>query len=140
MIRLISRDTGEPRVWVCDRANRRTCADLIAETRPLGTTQLSTDEWRRDRGRHPSHATVQHGSHEGARETDGDGLREVHGHTCEGAGAALRTDRRVFRGVHQPYWHLDVATYEAVINAKRVTPPLIRRMCLGNRSAYTDYT
>jgi hypothetical protein len=33
----------------------------------------------------------------------GDGPCEVHGNTCEGAGAALRTDLRAFRGVHKRY-------------------------------------
>jgi hypothetical protein len=54
--------------------------------------------------------------------------REVHGNTCEGAGAAIRTYLRAFRGVHKPYLHGDVATYEAMRNAKRVTPQVIRRM------------
>jgi hypothetical protein len=65
---------------------------------------------------------------------------EVHCHTCEGAGAALRTSLRGCRGVHKSYLPLDVATYEAMVNAKRVTPHLIRRMCVGNLSAHTHYT
>jgi hypothetical protein len=36
---------------------------------------------------------------------------------------------RAFRGVHKQYLHLYVATYEAMVNAKRVTPQLIQRMC-----------
>jgi hypothetical protein len=65
---------------------------------------------------------------------------EVHGHTCEGAGAALRTGLRSVRGVHQRYLHRYVATYEAIVNAKRVTLYLIRRMCVGHVSAHTDYS
>jgi transposase len=83
---------------------------------------------------------VCHGVREWARDDDGDGQREVHGHSCEGAGAALRTYLRTFRGVHKQYLHLYVATYEAMVNAKRVTSELIRRMCLGNLSAHTGYT
>jgi hypothetical protein len=60
--------------------------------------------------------------------------------TCEGAGAALRTDLRSFRGVHKRSRHLDVATYEAVVHANCVTPSLIRRMCVRHVSAHTDYT
>jgi hypothetical protein len=65
---------------------------------------------------------------------------KVHGHSGEGAGAALRTYLRAFCGVHKPYLHLYVATYEAMVNAKRITPELIRRMCLGDPSGHTGYT
>jgi hypothetical protein len=134
------RDTGEQCLWVGDHADTRTCRPLIAENLPAGSTWLYTDAWQSYRGSHPAHATVRHGVHEWARDDDGDGRREVHCHTCEGAGAALRTYLRAFRGVHQQYLHLDVATYEAMINAKRITPDLIRRMCLGDLSGHTGYT
>ena len=140
MISIIARDTCEQRFWVGDHADRQTCAALIAENIPAPSTQLYTDEWQSDRRSHPSHATVRHGVHEWARDDDGDGRREVHCKTCEGAGAALRTSVRGFRGVHKPYLHLYVATYEAMVNAKRVTPNLIRRMCTRDRSTYTGYT
>jgi hypothetical protein len=76
---------------------------------------------------------------EWARDDDEDGRREVHGNSCEG-GAALRPFWRAFRGVHKPYLHLYVATYEAMVNAKRITSELIRRMCLGDLSGHTGYT
>jgi transposase-like protein len=57
-----------------------------------------------------------------------------------GAGAALRTYLRAFRGVHKRYLHLYVATYEAMVNIKRVTPTLIRRMCICHLFTYTGYT
>lgn len=76
------------------------------ENLPVGSTQLSTDAWQSDRGSHPAHATVRHGVHEWARDDDGDGRREVHGNSCEGAGAALRTYWRACRGVHKQYLHL----------------------------------
>jgi hypothetical protein len=113
---------------------------LIAENLPPNGTLLYTDAWQSYRGSHPIHATVCHGVHEWARDDDGDGRREVHCNTCEGAGAALRTYLRVFRGVHKRYLHLDVATYEAMVNAKQVTPDLIRRMCVSNMSAHIGYT
>jgi transposase len=140
MSSLISRDTGEPRFGVGDHADRHTCAALIAENIPAPSTPLYTDERQSDRQSHPSHATVRHGVHEWARDDDGDGRREVHCHSGEGAGAALRTYLRGFRGVHKPYLPLYVATDEAMVNAKRVTPDLIQRMCVGNLSAHTDYT
>jgi transposase len=140
ILSVISRETGEPRFWVCDHADRRTCADLIAENVPLERTILYPDEWQSYRGSHPVHATVRHGIHEWARDDDGDGRREVHCNSCEGAGAALRTSLRAFRGVHKPYLHLYVATYEAMANTKRVTPTLIQRMCVRDFSANANYT
>jgi hypothetical protein len=110
------------------------------ENLPVGSTQLYTDEWQSYRGSHPAHATVRHGVHEWARDDDGDGRREVHGNSCDGAGAALRTYLRTFRGVHKQYRHRYVATYEAMVNAKRVTPTLIRRLCLIAPSMYPGYT
>jgi hypothetical protein len=107
----------------------RTYHDRIAEHVPAGSTRLSTDEWQSDRGSHLSHATVHHAVRAWARDEDGDGQREVHGQTCEGAGAALRTYLRAFRGVHTPYLHLDVATDDAMVTAKRVTAALMHRMC-----------
>ena len=112
---------------------------LMAENLPAHSAQLYTDEWQSYRGSQPSHATVRHGVHEWARDDDGDGRREVHCNTCEGAGAALRTYLRNFRGVHKQYLHLYVATYEAIVNAQRVTPHLIRWMCMGHAAAHTDY-
>jgi transposase-like protein len=140
IISIISRETGAQRFWGCDHANTRTCGALIAANVPTSGTQLYTDEWQSDRGSHPAHATVRHGIHEWARDDHGDGHREVHCHSCEGAGAALRTYLRVFRGVHTQYLHLYVATYEAMINTKRVTSKLLRRMCLGGLLGHTDYT
>lgn len=137
---MISRETGEHRFWVCDHADTRTCHDLITDNVPAGSTRLNTDEWQSYRGSHPAHATVCHGMHEWARDADGDGIREVHCNTCEGAGAALRTYLRAFRGVHKQYLHLYVATYEALVNTKRLTPDLIRRMCIGDLSAHIGYT
>jgi len=78
--------------------------------------------------------------HAWARNDDSDGPRKVHCYTCEGAGAGLRTFLRVFRGVHQAYLHLYVATDEAMVNAKRVTPGLIQQMCMGDLSMHTGYT
>jgi transposase-like protein len=137
---VVSRETGEHRFWVCDHADTRTCHDLIAANVPAGSTWLSTDEWQSYRGSHSSHATVRHGVREWARDDDGDGRREVHCNTCEGAGAGLRTFLRVFRGVHKAYLHLYVATYEAMANAKQVTPALIQRMCMADPSVHTSQT
>ena len=137
---MVSRATGEPRFGGGHRADTRTCAALGTEHVPAVSTPLYTDAWQRDRGSHPGHATVRHGVHAGARDAAGEGRREVHGHTCEGAGAALRTSVRAFRGVHQRSLPLSVATSEAMIQTKRVTPRLIRRRCVHHLSAHSQYT
>ena len=113
---------------------------LIAENVPRQSAVLYTDEWQSYHGSHPAHATVRHGIHEWARDDDGDGRREVHCNSCEGAGAALRTYLHAFRGVYKQSLDRYVATYEAMLNAKRVTPQLIRRMCVGDPAAHTSYT
>jgi transposase len=136
----VLRETGEHRCWVCDHAARRTCHAVMAENVPVGRTLLDTDEWQSYRGSHPAYATVRHVVHEWARDANGDGLRKVHCNTCEGAGAALRTYLRAFRGVHKPYLRLYVATFEAMVNVKRVMPQLIQQMCTGNLSVHTSYT
>jgi hypothetical protein len=78
--------------------------------------------------------------HEWAWDDDGDGQHEVHYNSCEGAGAAPRTDLCAARGVHKQYLHLYVATSEALVNATRVILELMRRMYIGDLSGHTDYT
>jgi hypothetical protein len=101
-IRLIARATGAPRLGVGAHAHRQTGhARLTGHVSP-GRPLRSPAAWQRARGSHPGQTTVSHGVREGAREAQGEGQRQVHGPTCEGAGAARRTDRRAVRGVHQP--------------------------------------
>jgi hypothetical protein len=42
--------------------------------------------------------------------------------------------------VHKQSLHLYVATYEAMVNTKRVTPELIQRMCIGRLLMHAGYT
>jgi transposase-like protein len=140
IIHLVSRESGEHRFWVCDHTDKRTCHELINENIPVGSTVLYTDEANSYPGCHPTHGTVCHSASEWARDDDGDGIREVHCNTCEGAGTALRTYLREFRGVHKAHLHLYVATYEALLNTKQVTAVLIRRMCFGDLSVHASYT
>ena len=65
------------------------------------------------------------------RDDDGDGVREVHCNSCEGAGTGLRTFQRTFQGVHKYYLADYVAAYETMPNAKRMTPAVVRRICFG---------
>ena len=129
IIHIISGETGEERCWVVGHSDKATCHGILAEAvRPTGTIVYS-DEYRSYHGIEPQHATVNHGQHEWARDDDDDGVREVHCNSCEGAGSALRTFLRPFRGVHKACLQYYVATYEVLVNAKRVSPHLICRMC-----------
>jgi hypothetical protein len=87
-----------------------------------------------------THLIVWHSTHEWARGHDGDGRREVHCNTREGAGTALRTCPRSFLGIYKQGLHLYMATYKAMANTKRVTARLIRRMCIGAAAAHTGDT
>jgi len=55
------------------------------------STILYTDEASNYRDVHAQHASVCHSVKEWARDDDGDGAREVHCNSCEGAGTGLRT-------------------------------------------------
>ena len=132
IINLVSRQTGEHRFWVCDTPSKQLCHEIIHDNVPSHGTILYTDGLASYRGALAQHAWVNHSIKEWARDDNGDRVREVHCNTCEGAGAALRTALRVFRGVHKDNLHLYVVTYETMTNAKRITPELIRRMCFGD--------
>jgi transposase len=82
---------------------------------------------------HRLHASVCHSAKEWARDDDGDGVCEVDCNSCEGAGAGLRRFLRLFLGVHKYELTDCVTTYETIVNAKRITPAVIQRMCFGDR-------
>jgi hypothetical protein len=138
---------------VRENSDAATCLAVVGRIVPVGVgvvppAVLYTDEWGgygQASGLGIGHRTVRHGRdaagrREWARDDDGDGIREAHCNTCEGAGAGLRTFLRAFRGVHKFYLAEYVAAYETMTNAKRVTPEVVRRMCLTAPQAQTDYT
>jgi transposase len=133
ILSLISRSSHEVRYWVLEHADKATTRTIVEGNVPPESSILYTDEASNYPGVHPQHASVCHSAKEWARDDDGDGVREVHCNSCEGAGAGLRTFLRVFRGVHKYYLADYVATYETVVNAKRITSTVIRRMCFGDR-------
>ena len=139
IIHIINRETGEERCWVVGHSDKATCQGILAEAVPAERTIVYSDEYRSYHAIEQDHATVNHGQHEWARDDDGDGIREVHCNRCEGAGAGLRTGVRPFRGVHKAYLHLYVAAYEALVNAKHVSPALICRMCLPSKQPQHAY-
>jgi transposase-like protein len=136
IFQIVSRETGEVRLWVCETADRETCQAILTTLLSPGSI-LSSDELAGYQG-WPDHFTVCHSDHEWARDADGDGVREVHCNTGEGAGAALRTFLRRFRGVHKAALACYLATYEALRNATRITAQVVRRLCLGTR-LHTSY-
>jgi transposase-like protein len=138
IIGVICRETGEYRYWVVEHADKATSQQIIRASIPTEATLLFTDEANNYTGLHPVHRTVCHALHEWARDDDGDGLREVHGNTCEGLGAALRTFLRVFRGVHKYYLAEYIATFETLLNAKTISPSVLQRMCFGARLHAVD--
>lgn len=151
------RATGEVRYFVRENSDAATCRGVVTSTVPAasaaagaaaGAGTLYTDEWGGygrvgDLG--ITHATVRHGRdetgrREWARDDDGDGVREVHCNTCEGAGAGLRTFLRVFRGVHKFYLAEYLACYETMTNAKRITAEVVQRMCFVQNATHSNYT
>jgi transposase len=137
---MVARQSGTVRYFVRRHADSATCLEVISSTAPEREAMIYTDELR---GYDPiadelhlGHASVRHSRtetepREWARDDDGDGIREVHCHSGEGAGAALRSFLRPFRGVHKKYLHLYVAAYEAMSNAKAISSGIIQRMCFG---------
>lgn len=140
------RSSSEVRYFVREHSDAETCLEVVGSAVPRGA-RLYSDEWkgygevRAALG--IAHSTVRHGragQREWARDDDGDGCREVHCNRCEGAGAGLRTFLRRFRGVHKYYLAEYVATYETIATAQRVSPDIIRRMCLGDLAMHSGYT
>lgn len=136
---IVNRDTDEIRFAVRERTTQAVCEALLNTHVPQDASLVYTDEWSGYQRIVQQHRTVCHSAGEWARDADGDGVREVHCNTCEGAGAALRTFLRRFRGVHKRYLADYVAVYETSYNAKRITADVVRRLCFGN-PLHPDYT
>ena len=130
---MVNRSTKTYRYWVVEHADKATSREIVQASIPPEGTLFFTDEGSNYTGLHSRHGTVCHGKGEWARDDDGDRRREVHCNSCEGAGAALRTYLRPFRGVHKYFLAEYVATFEALMNAKRITPAVVQRMCFGDR-------
>jgi transposase len=117
---LVARNIGEVRYLVRRNADSAACLEVVRSFAPAWASVLYTDELA---GYGPVedelkviHYSVRHskdenGVREWAKDVDGDGTREVHCNSCEGAGAGLRTYLRVFRGVHKKYLARYVAVY-----------------------------
>jgi len=86
-------------MWVFDSADKERCQGVLQTLLPPGATR-SSDELAGYQG-WPVHVTVCHSKDEWARDDDGDGIREVHCNTTEGAHTGLRPFLRPFRGGHK---------------------------------------
>jgi len=133
ILSLLSRTSHEVHYSVLEHAEKPTTRTIVEGNVPSESTILYTDEASNYPGVHPQHASVCHCAKEWARDDDGDGVREVHCYSCEGAGTGLRTFLRPFRGVHKYYLADYVATYETIVNAKHITPTVVQRMCFDDR-------
>jgi transposase-like protein len=149
ILSVIARNLGIVRYFVGEHADSATCVDVVRQTAPQWLSWLYTDEHNGygpvEDELHILHSSVKHSRdgdrpREWARDDDGDGIREVHCNSCEGAGAGLRTYLRGFRGVHKKYLASYVAAYETMLNAKRISAQVVRRMCFGKAALQADYT
>jgi transposase len=136
IIHIISRETAEERCWLVGHSDKTTCQGILGEAVPRNAIIVYSDEYRSYHGLDLAHATVNHHQHEWAGDDDGDGVREAHCTSCEGAGAGVRTFLRVFRGVDKAYRQYYVATYEALVclirgSVIRFAPPFRDRVSRG---------
>jgi transposase len=130
---VVGRQSGRLLLEVVATVDRETLQAFVERTTAADAT-VYTDELASygrlaETGR--GHATVCHtpGQREWARDDDGDGVREVHNNTMEGAWTGLRNFLRPFRGVSK--WYLDeyVGIFNWVYVVKAVTADFIRALC-----------
>jgi transposase-like protein len=103
-----------------------------------GYTQRDTtcypDEWQGYTRIKRTHHPGCQGQKEGARDDEGEGIREVHPNTIEGLGTTARNFLRPFRGVHKKYLHPYLAMCEHKVNLNRISPQFIARLVTQHRS------
>jgi transposase len=128
----VGRHSGQCRLRVCEHTDGQTLQQHVH-----GYTQKTatcyTDEWPGYNQVKRRHRTVCHGQHEWARDSDGDGVREVHANTIEGLWTTTRNFLRPFRGVHKKYLKYYLAMCEHRINLKRITPKFITQLVVEHQ-------
>ncbi len=145
MLGIVGRQTRALRLAVLRRATRDAVqGPLLAQTAGGAAVYTDThgayhglgDGGRRD------HRTVDHNPKrpEWARDDDGDGVREVHCNTCEGAWTGLRNFLRPFRGVSKHYLAQYVAVFEWAYNLKAVAAAFVRALFTPAPAATTTPT
>ncbi len=116
----VGRETGHVRLRVVKDTKGKTLRAHVQQFTREGT-QVYTDEYDSYNHLQRTRSTVCHGKKEGARDDDGDGIREVHTNSLEGLWAGLRTFLRPFRGVHKRFLSGSVAIHEFRVNLKYLT-------------------
>jgi transposase len=132
VVGLVGRETGQIRLAAVEDTQQTTVQPLVEEATQSDATVYSDEAGScAPIGRTGRvHLTVNHSSHEWARDADGDGLREVHDNTQEGIWSGLRNFLRPFRGIHKRYLGQYVAIFEWAYNLKDVTAAFLRRLLL----------
>lgn len=121
---VIGRSSRQVRIRVMNNTRGNTLCPFVEQfTHP--NTIIYTDEYDSYNKLKRKRSTVCHSKNEYARDDDGDGIREVHVNSNEGAWTGLRNFLRTFRGVHKKYLSGYVAVHEAAVNYKQVTPAFI---------------
>lgn len=128
MAGVVGRESGEMRVAVCRHSDRQTLQPCV-EDRTRDTATVYTDAWRAYDHWPPTgrgHARVSHtpGHREGARDDEGDGVRDVHCQTMEGLWTGLRHCLRPCRGVNKTYRGPSLAVFQVGPHLKEITPAL----------------
>jgi transposase-like protein len=127
----IGRESGQVRLRVVHHTDGKTLTRHVARF-TTATARVNTDEWQGYSRVAREQVTVNHGRHEGARDEEGDGLREVHSNTAEGMWTGLRKFLRPFRGVHKKHLAGYVALHDHAINLKKISPAFISALVKSN--------
>lgn len=120
----VGRESGQVRLRVVPDTTGKTLEDHVHQFTHAKAI-VYTDESNGYNHIIRSHATVEHGIHEYARDDDGDGIREVHCNTAEGMWTDVRNFLRPFKGVHKKHLAGYVAICEFRRNLKRISPAFI---------------
>jgi transposase len=120
----IGRTSGQVRLRMVKHTDGKTLECHMAQFTQADAI-ANTDEWQGYNHIARAHVTVNHGTHEWARDDDGDGIREVHINSTEGMWTGVRNFLRPFRGVNKDYLAEYVAMCEHRVNRKRITPEFI---------------
>jgi hypothetical protein len=102
------------------------CPFVESFTKP--ETTLYTDENDSYNRLHRIGHMVCHGTHEWARDDDGDSIREVHVNSKEDGCTGLHNFLRPYCGVHKAYLTGDAAIRELAVNHKRISPWLVAKL------------
>jgi transposase len=129
----VGRESGQCRLRVRAHTDGKTWQQHGRGYTKTATT-CYTEEGQGDNPLNRSHPTGCHGEKEGAREDDGDGIREVHPNTSEGLWTTAGNFLRPFRGVHQKYLHHYLARCEHKINLTRISPKFIAPLVAPHES------